>query len=98
MKFTLSLTDYIEQYVRNVEQDVKHCPVCYEQVLEHSKHKDIEHILDCYKLQLLELHIMDTLEKTGDVPPLTDELIDMLADQVSREVNNYYRLKTQHLL
>lgn len=98
MKFTLSLTDYIEQYVHNVEHDVKHCPVCYEQVLEHNKQKDIEHILDCYKLQLLEIHIMDTLEKTGDVPPLTDDLIDMLADRVSREVNNYYRLKTQHLL
>lgn len=97
MKFTLSLTDYLEQYITNMDTGSKHCPVCYEQVLEHNKHKDIEHILECYKLQLLELHIMDTLKKTGDVPPLTDELIDNLDYQVSREINNYYRLKTQHL-
>ena len=86
MQFTLSLSDYIDQYLINLEQDSTHCPVCYEQVLEHNKIQDMEHIIECYKTQLLETFLRDYLIKHGEFPELTGELVSRLIEQVEREM------------
>lgn len=86
MQFTLSLSDYIDQYLTNLEQDSTHCPVCYEQVLEHGKIQDMEHIIECYRTQLLERYLREHLAKHGEFPELTTDTVTQLMNQVEREM------------
>jgi len=86
MRFTLSLNDYIEQYLKNMKHDETHCPVCYEQVMCDSKSKDMEHMLDCYRAHLLETYMHKYKQDHGDIPDLTPELILRLVDQVQLEM------------
>ena len=86
MRFTLSLNDYIEQYLKNMKDGDIHCPVCYEQVMCDSKSKDMEHMLDCYRGHLLETYMARYKQDYGDMPELTPELILRLVDQVQLEM------------
>ncbi len=86
MQFTLSLSDYIDQYLINLEQDSTHCPVCYEQILEHNKIQDMEHMIECYKTQLLEIYLRDHLIEHGEFPDLTRGVVVQLIEQVEQEM------------
>ena len=63
MRLTLSLHDYLYQYMTNVVDEDTHCPVCYERVLQHSAVKDITHVTECYRQDLLyrvlEAHVIE---------------------------------------
>ena len=89
MRFTLSLSDYIDQYITNYESGSHCCPVCYDDVLEHNRVTDLEHIVECYRAQLLELLLVEHYEREGEFPPLTSDMITSLIDKVHKEVENY---------
>ena len=90
MKFTLTLNDYLEQYLTNMKQHSMHCPVCYKEEMCDVKSVDLEHILDCYRGHLLETHISRyKLENAGDTPSLSSELVLKLLEQVQLEMELY---------
>lgn len=90
MKFTLSLNDYIEQYVSNMEQQSMFCPVCYREEMCDDKSVDLEHLLDCYRGHLLETHISrHRLENAGADPKLSGEFVIKLLEQVEQEMKTY---------
>ena len=86
MKFTLKLCDYLEQYAINHEKNNIHCPVCYDKVLELNQPKDIEHILSCYKMQLIELELERHYNLHGDFPELDESFIYNITSRVDSEV------------
>ena len=89
MRFTLSLSDYIDQYISNVDSGSFCCPVCYDTVLEHNKATDLEHIVECYRAQLLELEMIDHFNVYGEYPELSPGLIVSLIEKVQRELESY---------
>ena len=90
MKFTLTLNDYLEQYLTNMKQHSMHCPVCYKEVMCDVKSEDLEHLLDCYRGHLLETYISrHKLENAGDTPSLSSELVLKLLERVQLEMELY---------
>ena len=89
MRFTLSLSDYIDQYITNLSRDNYHCPVCYEESMEHNRTKDMEHLVECYRVQLLELRFQEYFNKHGDYPRMTAAMILEVVDSVQREMEQY---------
>ena len=90
MKFTLSLRDYIDQYITNLENGDNHCPVCYEQVMNDDD-KDITHLIDCYKEQLITYVLASYHDKYGDIPEVTDEFMQTLNTRVWQEMERMYK-------
>lgn len=89
MRFTLSLHDYIDQYLRNVDDGDRHCPVCYEQHLTHDKSTDMQGFMKCYKEQIIELKIYDHVMQTGEIPALDDQFADDIIKQIEQEMSAY---------
>jgi len=95
MRFTLKLNDYLEQYVINCDKEAYHCPICYDQCLTFNHVSDIEHILLCYKVHLMELELENFHRDYGEYPQITEDFIYTIMDSVSREMERYYtRYKT----
>lgn len=90
MKFTLNLCDYLEQYVINLEKHEPTCPVCYDHVFAFEKEKDIEHILDCYKINLIERYIDEYFDEFGDWPVLSEKHVVDITSKVDAEVAKYH--------
>ena len=86
MRFTLKLCDYLEQYAINHEKNNIHCPVCYERILTHNKPEDVEHILLCYKMQLIELEFEKHYDMHGSFPDMDDDFIYKITNRVDSEV------------
>ena len=89
MQFTLSLSDYIDQYITNLSCNSYHCPICYEQVLEHDRAKDMEHLVECYRTHLLEIQLREYYDKHGEYPEITVDLVLDLVDKVQQEMVQY---------
>lgn len=87
MKFTLTLHDYIQQYIINREMEHAHCPVCYDQVLVDNTKNNMAHILECYKQQVL-LHMLQ--RSTRDDAQEIERLVMAAADQVCEEMITYF--------
>ena len=86
MRFTLKLCDYLEQYAINCRKNTMHCPVCYEEIMVHNQPSDIEHILSCYKMQLIEMELEKHYNLYGDFPELDEEFICDISTRVDNEV------------
>lgn len=89
MQFTLSLSDYIDQYITNISNNSMFCPVCYEEVLELNRTTDMEHLVECYRIQLLDTRLREHFDKHGEFPEITANLILDLVDTVRREMEQY---------
>lgn len=83
MKFTLSLSDYVQQYKRNLKQQDTHCPVCYERVMSLTRHEDLDHILDCYQEQLVERIVTTYRETHGHAMRVTPESLRQVVQFVT---------------
>ena len=90
MKFTLRFADYLEQYMTNIDNQEPYCPVCYEQCLTFDKKVDAEHIIDCYKEELVIRRINHIVETTGRVPAIDESLIFEINEQIKDEMSEYY--------
>ena len=86
MRFTLKLCDYLEQYAENLRKNNIFCPVCYEKILTHDQAQDVDHILMCYKMQLIELELEKYYNLYGDFPEMSEEFIHGIAHRVESEV------------
>jgi hypothetical protein len=89
MKFTLSLHDYIEQYLTNVDLGHMHCPVCYEQHMTHMKPADMKEMLECYKDQVIEAHLYKHMQEHGELPIVDEQFVDGILDQIEYEMATY---------
>lgn len=87
MKFTLTLHDYIQQYVKNRDSQQTHCPVCYEQVLCDNTKTNMAHMLECYKQQLL-LQLLK--QNAPNDPDSIDRIVTQATDQVCQEMITYF--------
>ena len=92
MRFTLRLSDYLEQYVINTNTLTDHCPICYDKILTFNKEIDIEHMVTCYKIQLLELQLQSHFEDHGEYPVLTESYIMELNDRIESEMSSYHTI------
>jgi hypothetical protein len=90
MKFTLSLHDYMNQYMTNMEQQSMCCPVCYECVMCDDSHKDMLHMIECYKDEIITRVLIEYHDTHGELPVLSDEFMDMMESRVMDEMNRYY--------
>lgn len=68
MRFTLTLHDYLSQYIHNITTDDDHCPVCYGRELQHNSSHDVQHVLDCYKADLLYRALKEYKHTRGNTP------------------------------
>jgi len=100
MKFTLGLSDYMDQYTINESKEDPHCPVCYEQLLTFDLKSDVMHVITCYKESVLLDTIHEYHNKTGEYPALTGEFIDQVLSRVATELADYCvsHQISQHLL
>jgi hypothetical protein len=91
-RFTLSLSDYLEQYSSNRSDQNNHCPVCYEPTctIEHVD-QDLKHILRCYREDLVIRTIAEYELKYGELPSITQEFVARVNDRVTQEMVNYYK-------
>lgn len=90
MKFTLNLPDYLEQYVTNSKKDEPYCPICYERCMTFEHKEDIEHIIDCYKEQIVLEKLSKIIEETGEVPALDAEFLQSINLEIEQEMVRYY--------
>ena len=90
MRFTLTLSDYVDQYIANQDNDQMHCPVCYEQEMTGDKKKDILQLIECYKLQLVEQRLRLLYLEHGYIPKLTDQFMEQVMESVDQELLDYY--------
>lgn len=86
MRFTLKLTDYIDQYKQNLKDKVNNCPVCYMLEINGDTRSDVRHILECYKSQVIELTLISYFDSNGFYPELDDLFIDSISQRVEREI------------
>ena len=84
MKFTLSLRDYIDQYITNLENGDNHCPVCYEQVMNDDD-KDIS--IEVIKDPEIVIQNVD-LDKPDLLKPENDNLIGDLSIDLETGIEN----------
>jgi hypothetical protein len=89
MKFTLSLSDYIDQYTTNKTHGDNTCPICYEQCLYLDTKPDLKHVIDCYKEDMLLNVIQQYRNQHGDTPKLSHDFIDIVLKRVADELFNY---------
>ena len=89
MKFTLSLHDYIEQYLNNMDTKHRHCPICYEQHMNDIKADDMKSMLECYKEQIIEKKLHDHIKKHGELPEVDDNFVNSVVDQLEHEMFTY---------
>ena len=94
MQFTLKLNDYIDQYKQNLEDGSIHCPVCYEEIMEGNTTKDVTHLLQCYKIQVIELTLIRYFDNNGFYP----EIDNMFVETINRDVENEIINISQQLL
>ena len=87
VKFTLKLSDYLDQYQHNIQNDVDNCPVCYSAECTGNVEQDVAHILDCYKNQTIELEILHHMDKTGDVPDIDEMFIESISRRIDEEID-----------
>lgn len=87
--FTLTLNDYLDQYVINKHAGENVCPICYESELTWNRNKDIEHIMDCYKQQILLKLMRKYHERFNVFPEITDDFMDYVFDQMREEMVTY---------
>jgi len=90
MKFTLSLQDYMGQYVTNMDQHSMHCPICYEPCMCNDSRKDVLHMIECYKDEIITRVLTEYHDQHGELPALDDAFMDMMETRVLDEMNRYY--------
>lgn len=90
MKFTLSLHDYMEQYVINQEHDQTHCPVCYQQVMTWNIKSDTTHLMECYRDDVLYRVLFEYMQQHDTLPALDERFLDMIDARICDELNQYY--------
>lgn len=89
MKFTLSLSDYMDQYASNRSVKDNHCPICYECECNGEVAHDLKHVLDCYKEDVILNVIMEYQRKYGEPPAVTSQFVERVEKQVARELASY---------
>ena len=89
MKFTLPLSDYIDQYTTNKSAGDNTCPVCYEQCLYLDIKPDMKHLVDCYKEDMLRNVIQQYRNKYGDTPSISHHFVDQVIKRVADELFSY---------
>ena len=90
MKFTLSLHDYMEQHLCNMEHDDMHCPICYDQCMTGNSKNDVLHIIECYKDEIITRVLMEYHDQHGELPALNDQFLDDMETRVYQEINKFY--------
>lgn len=85
-KFTLKLSDYLDQYQHNIKSDISNCPVCYSEECIGDIEHDVSHIIDCYKNQAIELELLFHMDKTGDVPDIDELFIENVSNKIDDEI------------
>jgi hypothetical protein len=86
MKFTLKLTDYLDQYKINKDEDCLNCPVCYNEEITGDIEDDVTHIIGCYKDQEIELRLLDHMNKTGEFPEIDEFWVDGIIQSIELEI------------
>ena len=84
MKFTLSLSDYVHQYIDNIKQQDTHCPVCYNCVMQLSRRQDLDHMLECYQQQMIERIVLKYRETHGHGMHVTPESLRRVVQFVTQ--------------
>lgn len=90
MKFTLNLTDYLEQYLTNDKNREPYCPVCYDKCMSFEHKSDIEHIIDCYKEQMIMDKMSKIIESTGKIPAIDAKFVHDINKMIEQEMMKYY--------
>lgn len=90
MKFTLSLRDYMEQYLTNMDNDCMYCPVCYDECMCGDQRKDMEHMIECYKDDMIVRVLTEYHDKHGELPPIDEQFMNQLEQQVLQEMAQFY--------
>lgn len=98
MKFTLSLSDYIDQYTTNKSLKDNTCPICYEQCLYLDTKPDLKHVIDCYKEDMLLNVIQRYRIEHGDTPKLSHHFVDLVLKRVADELFNYCETHQKSIL
>jgi hypothetical protein len=89
MRFTLSLSDYIDQYTQNKTDSDTHCPICYDQCMSMDTKIDMKHMLNCYKEELMLRTIQQYVDEFGCFPELDDGFINKVLQLVTVEMARY---------
>lgn len=89
MRFTLSLSDYIDQYTNNKFDQDNHCPICYEQCMTMDTQSDMKHMLLCYKEELMLRTIQQYVDEYGRFPELNEGFIERVLEHVTHEMARY---------
>lgn len=90
MKFTLSLQDYMVQYVTNMDLKQMHCPICYDCCMIDDSREDVLHMIDCYKDEIITRVLTEYHDRHGELPVLDDAFMDMMETRVLDEMSQYY--------
>lgn len=90
-RFTLSLADYLSQYVDDKQTEHNNCPICYENVMsmKDTSH-DVKHIIDCYREDLVLRTMVEYHKQYDRLPELSDEFIDCVDVKIQQELSRYY--------
>lgn len=86
VKFTLKLSDYLDQYQHNMENESNNCPVCYSEECIGDINQDVAHILSCYKNQAIELELIHHMDKTGEVPDIDELFVETISRRIDDEI------------
>jgi hypothetical protein len=89
MRFTLSLSDYMDQYISNNTREDNHCPICYERVCGVDIGSDLKHMLDCYKEDVILNVIVEYQRRFGEAPAMTSQFVERVEKQVASELASY---------
>lgn len=89
IRFNLTLCDYLEQYITNKNNDEPYCPICYDTCMQWNRSKDIKHILDCYKEQMVVNVLKLYFDEFQEYPEITESFIDEVWQRVEVEMVNY---------
>ena len=89
-RFTLSLSDYLDQYSDNRSKQHNNCPICYDDVCTLTDcGEDLKHMLRCYREDLVVRTIALYEKKYGELPELTESFIDCVNMCVTQEMVSY---------
>ncbi len=90
MRLTLTLHDYLDKYIDIVSADKTWCPICYEQVLQLDRDKDIKHVISCYKEMKIEMNFREQVRLYGEVMDISKVLLRRIDDMVQEEITAYH--------